>query len=223
MGRSGVKLAKMNERVPKGAREQIKQTACRLFARHGIDGVTVREIVAASGQKNHGSLTYYFGSKEALVREIVADGARVIDERRNAQLDALEAAGGPRTIREVVEALVIPSINLPEELGGDEQSYTRFIALLSLTHRDMFIAALEGRLNSGYLRCLQHLRRLLADMPERTRNRRMVFLEAYLNSVLSLREWALAGPAKRYHMWLDENAIPDVVETIVAMLTAGPP
>ena len=50
----------------------------QFVARRGVDGVTVREIVAASGQKNHGSLTYYFGSKEELVRELVARGHTVV-------------------------------------------------------------------------------------------------------------------------------------------------
>ncbi|MFD2431981.1 TetR/AcrR family transcriptional regulator [Sphingobium scionense] len=66
----------------------------------------MREIAAAAGQKNHGAVSYYFGSKEALVRALVMDGAMALDRERNAALDGLEAQGGPRTIREVVEILV---------------------------------------------------------------------------------------------------------------------
>ena len=65
------------KREAPGAREQIKLAARRLFAIRGIDGVSVREIVEAAEQKNHGSLAYYFGTKEALVRELVADGAKL--------------------------------------------------------------------------------------------------------------------------------------------------
>jgi len=56
-------------------REHIKLSARRLFAQRGIDGVTVREIVAASEQKNSGSLHYYFRTKDALVRELIVDTA----------------------------------------------------------------------------------------------------------------------------------------------------
>ena len=205
------------------ARDQIKHAALRLFAQRGVDGVTVREIVSASGQRNHGSLTYYFGTKDALVRELVADGAAVIDRRRNAELDRLEAQERPPGIRDIVEALTYPSFDIAREMGGEEDNYIRFITLLSLTHRDVFIEALENRLNSGYQRCLTHLRRLMIGQPERVKNRRMIFMEAYLDSVVSLRERALSGPVDRPHMWQDREAVDDLVETIVALLLAPAP
>ena len=89
--------------------ERIKRVARRMFAERGVDGVSVREIVSLAGQKNNGSLHYYFRNKEALVRELVREGARLIDDRRNALLDATEARGGPNTVREIIEILVRPS------------------------------------------------------------------------------------------------------------------
>ena len=71
------------------ARDAIKRAAQSLFAARGVDAVSVREILTAAGQKNGASLHYYFGSKDALVAQLVIDGARLIDERRVARLDAL--------------------------------------------------------------------------------------------------------------------------------------
>lgn len=212
-----------SEAAREGAREAIKRSACELFARRGVDGVTVREIVAASGQKNHGSLTYYFGSKEELVRELVAEGARAINEARNAMLDALERRPEGPTLHEAMQALVLPSFVTsggPEDGAG---SYMRFITLLSLTHRRLFMASLAGDLNSGYLRCLDLLRRLTPGMDERLRNRRLVFIEASLGAMLSLRETALAGAAPPEHMWRDPHAVADVVMACLAILTAPEP
>jgi AcrR family transcriptional regulator len=64
--------------------------------------VSVRDIVVASNQKNGASLHYYFRSKEALVRELVADGAKRIDGRRNQMLDELEARKRPPHLREII-------------------------------------------------------------------------------------------------------------------------
>lgn len=205
---------------PLTAREQIKLAARRLFAERGIDGVTVREIVEASGQKNHGALSYYFSTKEALVRELVVDGAKLIDTRRNAFLDRLEAEGGPRDIRDVVEVLVYPSINLAEETETAEDSYIRFIALLGMSHREFFMEALENRWNSGYLRCLDHLRRLMPPMPVAAKNQRFIFLGAFLTSVIAAREAALSDRSRPHPMWRSEATLHHFIGLLTVMLAA---
>src|SRR5690625_2305166 len=83
-------------------REKIKAVAQRLFALHGIDGVTTAQIVAAAGQRNKASVQYHFGSKEALIGELLVDGARKVDTVRQAMLDALAISGGPKTVRDVL-------------------------------------------------------------------------------------------------------------------------
>ena len=210
---------KPSEKV--SAREQIKLAARRLFAISGIDGVSVREIVDAAQQKNHGSLTYYFGTKEALVRELVADGAKLIDVRRNAFLDRLEETGGPNNVRDVVEALVYPSIGLGKS-EDEEDTYLRFIAMLALNHRTLFMDALEKRWNSGYLRALEHLRRLMPDMPATAKNQRFVFMGGYLSSVLSMREAALTDRTRTHSMWSSDDTLPHLVQSLTVMLEAPP-
>ena len=84
------------------AAEHLKAVALRLFAERGPDGVTVRQIAEHAGQKNHAAVGYHFGSKEALIRELIIDGARAMDVRRCAWFDACEAANGPHSVHEVV-------------------------------------------------------------------------------------------------------------------------
>src|ERR1700686_5690554 len=86
-------------------RDAIKLTGRRWFATRGIDGVSVREIVVAAGQRNGGSLHYHFGTKEALVRELVVDGAKLIDDRRSVLLDAIQKKDRSPSLREVIEIL----------------------------------------------------------------------------------------------------------------------
>src|SRR3954465_13933067 len=96
------KMRAASRAAPDDTKTQIKAAAQLLFARHGVDAVTVQQIVAAAGQRNNAALHYHFGSKEELIRQLVVDGAAVLEERRQGMLRELEARGGPTTIREVL-------------------------------------------------------------------------------------------------------------------------
>src|ERR1700709_103584 len=102
------KLRAGSRGAPEDTKSQIKAAAQMLFARHGVDAVTVQQIVTAAGQRNNAALHYHFGSKEELIRQLVVDGAAVLDERRQNMLREMDARGGPATIREVLLILVMP-------------------------------------------------------------------------------------------------------------------
>ena len=51
---------------------QLIAAARQLFATHGFDGTSVREITAAAGA-NIGAITYHFGSKQELYNQVVAE------------------------------------------------------------------------------------------------------------------------------------------------------
>ena len=91
-------------------KDQIKMAAQMLFACHGVDAVTVQQIVDAAGQRNNAALYYHFRTKEELIRQMVVDGAAVLDARRREMLDEMEKRGGPASIREVMLVLFMPVI-----------------------------------------------------------------------------------------------------------------
>ena len=94
-----------NLRKGERTRLRLKKTALRLFAQRGVENVSIRDIQVAAGQKNNGSISYYFSSRDALIREIVADIAKKLDEDNNRRLDEIERKGGPTDIRQVAELL----------------------------------------------------------------------------------------------------------------------
>ena len=76
---SGSKGTASNAR---GAREILLDTAERLLAEHGIDGVSMRQIAAAAGQGNNSVIQYHFGDKAGLLREIILRRVAGFEPRR---------------------------------------------------------------------------------------------------------------------------------------------
>jgi AcrR family transcriptional regulator len=206
-----------------GTRDLLKLAARRLFALRGFDGVSVRDIVVAAGQRNSGSLHYYFGSKDELARELVADGAKLIDDRRNRLLDAIEARGGPRNLRELIDVLVWPSTNLAGDTthSSKEDTYIRFITMLQMSHRQLFLDALEGKWASGYERTLDHIRAMLPEIDAEILNQRLMLMSLYLRSAMSSREAALEG-GQPHRVWSDPVMMENLIDTIEGLLKPKP-
>ena len=214
-------MVRLQEKPGSQAADAIKLAALRLFAERGIDGVTVREIAAVAGQKNHGAVGYHFGSKAELIRQLVIDGASQIDRRRNDALDRFEAASDTISTADLVRLLVYPSIGL--ERMGEEECFNRFIVLLSMTHRDWFMEVLDGRWNSGFQRCLSHLRKKMDRLGRAAQTERIIFIESALGSVLAARETRLADASRPHTTWSRAQTLEHFVQAIVAVVEAPPP
>ncbi|WP_199554193.1 TetR/AcrR family transcriptional regulator [Sandaracinobacteroides hominis] len=209
-------MARDPSTAPSEAPAQLKAVALKLFAERGVDGVSVRQIAEAAGQKNHAALTYYFGSKDRLVRELIVDGARAIDDRRNAALDRAIAAGGLRSVAEVMEILVETSIDPDPPAWGE--CYNRFVVGLQLSNRRLFMDALAGRWNRGYQRCLDEVRRLKPDMPADLLNQRLVFMGGAIGGILAGRETELADRTRHHPMWSDAHTLQRVARALTAII-----
>jgi AcrR family transcriptional regulator len=89
--------------------ERLLDTAERLFAEHGFDGVGMRALAAEAGV-NLGAATYHYGSKEALYVEAFMRRFRPTNAERMQLLREAETKtkGKPIPVEIVVECMVRP-------------------------------------------------------------------------------------------------------------------
>jgi AcrR family transcriptional regulator len=205
-------------------RQRIKLTARRLFATRGLDAVSIRQIVDASGQKNAGAVNYYFQSKDALIRELIRDVAELLEEDRARLVDELEASGKTITVRDLLTILMhVPSVDSrPRSRGGaDEQHAHRFLNLVMINHRELVFDAVKGGVDQGTRRCVAHLRAFMPEgLPPEIVTQRLMFLVLQIISVCSSREAAREHPEVWRSLWGQPGALENALDTFAAMVTA---
>jgi AcrR family transcriptional regulator len=115
--------------VPRDAtetRNRLRRAAEQLFANRGVYQTTAREIIDAAGQRNVSAISYHFGSRAGVLREILLRHGDPLDAERG---ELLATAGAAATTRELVAALLVP---LAGRLATpDGRDYLRIVAQLT--------------------------------------------------------------------------------------------
>jgi AcrR family transcriptional regulator len=178
----------MVQQEPGGAaRRAMVEVAERLYAERGVNGVSLREIGAAAGQRNTAAARYHFGSKQGLLDAIFEHRMVPINARRLALLDRLDAEGRGHELRGLAEAFLLP---LAEELGevGHPSFYLRFAAQAG--HIEGVAPADPARQpwTHGILVVRERFAVLLADLPPALRADRWQQFCAHFAHALATRE-----------------------------------
>lgn len=98
-------------------RQRLIETAERLFAAQGIDGVSLAELTRAASLGNTGAVHHYFGGREQLLETIVEQHRVELDARREELLDEAETLGDT-SLALLVRVLVEPMADkLDDERG----------------------------------------------------------------------------------------------------------
>lgn len=103
----------------------IIETAERLFAENGINGVALRAISQASGQGNSVAVQYHFKNREGLVSAILSRRIAEIESRRKAHLDALLAVSEQPGLRDLLKVIQQPIVDMTDADGG--HTFARFL------------------------------------------------------------------------------------------------
>jgi AcrR family transcriptional regulator len=97
-----------SEDAQAATKAQVFIAAERLFALHGFQNVSVRDITAEAGV-NLASVNYHFGSKDSLLFEIFRRRTSELNRERARQLhEAATREGGRPCVRAVLEAYLAP-------------------------------------------------------------------------------------------------------------------
>jgi len=144
-------------------RERIMQAAEALFAEHGFDGVSMRDITATA-KVNLASVNYHFGSKMALLAEVVASRANVLAEQRLKLLGEVERdRSGKPVLEGVIAAFLRPAFEMSLQPGG--MHHMRLRARLAVERVGMTKSQFEQIFDTSNQQFIDALAEALPDCP----------------------------------------------------------
>lgn len=114
-------------------REYLLDQGEALFARHGLHGVTIREI-ARSARVDPALVHYYFGTKKELFDAVFERRSGVLNTERMRSMDTYARQAGKHiTIEGCVEAFLEPIVRRSIEGDDGWKNYFRIAALANNT------------------------------------------------------------------------------------------
>ena len=100
-----------------------------LFAHHGIEGVSLRQIGTFAGSLNTNVVGYYFGDKESLIKEIFHHRLPQMDARRAELLAEADRDGMGHDCARLLKVMWLPLFEQKSE--RNQHTYARFLASIS--------------------------------------------------------------------------------------------
>jgi AcrR family transcriptional regulator len=170
-------------------REAILDAAERLFAEHGLDNVSHRQISAAAGQGNNAAVTYHFGTAADLVEAVLERHAAAMEGLRARHLARVERSSD---LRDWLDGLVRPTADHLQELGTPTW-YARLSAQLATDPRRQALVVERSLRSPSLQRLVDGLQRCLPDLPEAVRAERSGMMRLLSVHVYAEREGALAA------------------------------
>jgi len=199
-------------------KNRIKITARKLFAERGVEAVTVREIIAAAGAKNGGSLNYYFGSKDALIEELLAEIFREMSDAWLVGLSEIDKKGGPTSVSDIVSIIIDPPT--PILVSDNSPTASRFLASVLSTRRQVVRDLMDRMHFSVFARLLTYIQELRRDIPPEIMRQRLIFFAWYAVSALGAYEGFQANGRRDSNIWTDYDPLQNIIDTGTGLIEA---
>jgi len=125
------RVSKVQQRAEK--MEQILDAAELLFSKHGLYGVTLKDVAKRVGV-HHTLLNYYFSDKRALFDAVFARRAVVTSDRRMKAMDEYDRdCGGKPTVEGALHVFLDTDLDLYIEGGEGWKNYASLTAQVANT------------------------------------------------------------------------------------------
>lgn len=180
----------------------------RLFAEHGIAGVSLRQINQAANQRNSSAAHYHFGSRDGLALAVLEHRLLDMDQRRRRILDQDDA---PRDLKFYVTAMIT---TLAEELQprAEGNHYLRFIEQYQRYKDGQEIAR---KITPAGVEIYARIDASVAHLAPAIRKLRMRYLVDLVHGVLARAEHQLGIGV------LDFSEVPGVTSNLIDMVYAA--
>ena len=203
-------------RTRKDTKNTILDAAELLMAEHGINGVSLRAILAEA-EANSAALHYHFGSREAVVEAILARRGRAITLRRREMLDELDARDYAPNVYDLVNAVVDPMIETLQTQGESGRRFLRFIARLQSDRSGIHHTLEERHFPDVLERVAKMLAQACPHLEEAERKRRAMMmvdtmLQSLANADAMTKEWRSDD---------HEDALMEHAESLKSFLAGG--
>jgi AcrR family transcriptional regulator len=191
------------------AKEKILIAAERLFAWHGIDGASLRQIGSEAGAANNSAVQYHFGSKDQLVQAIVEYRLAGLIARRQELMTEIR----PDDLRSWVQCQVTTVV---EQAEKPDSHYMGFVSEL-WQYGPVRLRAHPEHLRAPVESFHARLRKLLTAIPEPFRTHRIFQAQMFIVHSAAQRERARDENIERFPLPI---AIADLIDGMVGFLQA---
>ena len=210
---------KSNAGRKENARLNLIVAAERLMVEQGMDSVSLRQIGTAAGQKNAAALQYHFGSRLDLVWAIMELRTTPVNERRQAMLAYIQAAGQAVTIADLARALVLPLTSSLLEHGREKTYYARFMARV-LSDPEIIEQVTQHPAYQSIRDCARLYRGICPDLSRDLINLRIRMASSAMIMEAAELERMLSDPAGRPDDDELDQRINMIIGTIAGLLAA---
>lgn len=147
------------------AKKRVLEAAEVLFAKHGFDAVSIRDITKSCGA-NVAAINYHFGGRENLVAEVMLRYVEPINNERLARLEIARQNWGGKAIpvEELIDAFVRPLVTRVKKSELSERLFYKLCGRVFSEHIDSLPATVEAHFEPVLQRFYKALETALPEL-----------------------------------------------------------